>query len=264
MDADDISLPRRFERQLSFLLKTGSDVCGCYYKEMTHNGRFFMWNQRFVQSIQAMRFVGMFESPVAHPAVIARAEVFKNNPYELTESSYVNEDYHLWCKLMNQGVAFVQVPEFLFMYRNNRMGESSSKTDIQRRNQCHCALIQQQRTVGLNLLPEQQFLYLLNTMQDVNNELLHDCLTKMEKIKLLFVDRIKVTDRERAEIEEWVIQRSIRICFFALVKGNGSLRLFALKYLVNRPAWWLRKRTWLNLFYKTVWLFSGFRGKVIG
>lgn len=264
MDADDISLPRRFERQLSFLRKTGADVCGCYYKEMTHNGRFFMWNQRFVHHKQAMKFVGMFESPLAHPAVIAKAEVFKDNPYELTESSYVNEDYHLWCRLMNLNKTFVQVPEFLFIYRNNRMGESSSKTDIQRQNQCHCALMQQQRTVGINLLAEQQFLYLLNTIQYVDSKLLHDCLMRIEKIKLLFVERFEVSDQERVEIEEWVIQRSIRVNFFALVKGNGSLRLFALKFLLSRPAWFIRKRTWLNLFYKSVWLVSGFREKVIG
>ena len=124
--------------------------------------------------------------------------------------------------------------------------------------------MQKQHAVGFNLLAQQQFLYLLNTIQDVDSKLLHDCLMRIEKIKLLFVERFEVSDLEQNEIEEWVIQRSIRVNFFALVKGDGSLRLFALKFLLSHPAWFFRKRTWLNLFYKSVWLVSGFREKVIG
>ena len=67
MDADDISLPHRFERQLQWLEQTSADICGSWIKLFGNiHGNVI----KYPQTDEANRMRMIFDPPVAHPAVM--------------------------------------------------------------------------------------------------------------------------------------------------------------------------------------------------
>lgn len=113
MDADDIALPPRLEKQLAHLEKTGADICGCWIRFI--GDRHGEW--RMPVGDPAIRFYMMFNSPLAHPTILARASLMKANPYN-PEHEHA-EDYGLWCTLALQGARFANVPKILLNYRTH-------------------------------------------------------------------------------------------------------------------------------------------------
>lgn len=122
MDADDISMPERFEKQIQ-LLDGNSDI-GVASCLVTYAGDRFLqkgyasyvdWVNQQISSEQiAMnRFI---ESPIAHPSVIFRKSVIdRSGGYR---SGNFPEDYELWLRLMHNGVKFEKVKEHLLVWND--------------------------------------------------------------------------------------------------------------------------------------------------
>jgi glycosyltransferase involved in cell wall biosynthesis len=112
MDADDISLPDRFEKQLAWLQQTGTDVCGGWVK-LTGTWLHRVW--RYYGSGDAIRIKLLFGSAFAHPAVMLRASLAKANPY--SGSAHYVEDYELWTRLAGFGAKMTNYPGVVLRYR---------------------------------------------------------------------------------------------------------------------------------------------------
>lgn len=112
MDADDISLPDRLQKQMAWIQQTGVDVCGGWVK-LTGTWLHRVW--RYYGSSDAIRLKLLFGSAFAHPAVVLRASVAKANPYD-GNAHYV-EDYELWARLANAGVRMTNYPGVVLRYR---------------------------------------------------------------------------------------------------------------------------------------------------
>jgi len=112
MDADDISLPSRIERQVEIMRKYPNvDVVGCDYKIV----------DRYSNLIKLIKvpkknediFLSLcYGVPFAHPSVMIRKSVFLKFKYE---NSSV-EDYLLWTKIFNFK-NFYNIHDCLFLYR---------------------------------------------------------------------------------------------------------------------------------------------------
>lgn len=113
MDADDWSHPARLDRQ--FAMIDQADIIGCGVNIVDAHGqavvsmkRYQDWINTHVEHerIAAMRFV---ESPLVHPTVLARREVFelgyRDGPFP--------EDYDLWLRANEAGFRMVKVSEQL-------------------------------------------------------------------------------------------------------------------------------------------------------
>lgn len=124
MDADDISVPCRFEKQLQFLNNNpGIGVCGSsiqLFGEQTGVIRYPVENDEMFLFI---------ESCFAHPTVMARSDIFKSNKYN--ESIKVAQDYDLWTTLKGLGVQFGNIKDPLLHYRRSKIQISSSKRELQ-------------------------------------------------------------------------------------------------------------------------------------
>lgn len=98
MDADDISLPNRIEKQVEFLEKN-SDIafCGTNAWHINENGKKigFSCLPRTNDEINKFKF---YACPFYHPAVMVRSEVYKENFYD--ENFLYAEDYELWIRLL--------------------------------------------------------------------------------------------------------------------------------------------------------------------
>lgn len=115
MDADDICLPDRLEKQYKFM-EENSDVALSSCRFMTMKNGVYMsggaGGRSDNQAIRAMLLVG---NPILHPGVIARAEVIKSLNYDKTLTC--TEDLELWTRMAIQNHKIEILPECLMIYR---------------------------------------------------------------------------------------------------------------------------------------------------
>lgn len=116
MDADDISLPERFAEQLSFLdCKPNIGIVGSQIYIMREDGEIVATHSR-PESHKEIKFYSLFSSPMYHPTVMGRIEVFKSHHFNETFSN--SEDYELWSRLLFQtGIKFSNIQKPLLKYR---------------------------------------------------------------------------------------------------------------------------------------------------
>jgi glycosyltransferase involved in cell wall biosynthesis len=124
MDADDISMPERFAKQVAFLDANPQCVAvGARTLNITPDGlpitEFFRWGGP--AEIEARHLVG--RCSIAHPSVmIRRAALDKVGPYR---GSFA-EDLDLWLRLGEVGM-LANLPDVLLKYRLNSRSLSYSK-----------------------------------------------------------------------------------------------------------------------------------------
>jgi glycosyltransferase involved in cell wall biosynthesis len=115
MDTDDISLPDRFEKQVTFMEKN-SDISVC-------SGQIEEWSQNFSAKISDRKLplhhdgilkFAKTRSPISHPAVILRKSAV------LAVGGYPNvypEDYQLWGTMISEGYKFANLPDTVLKMR---------------------------------------------------------------------------------------------------------------------------------------------------
>jgi len=121
MDADDISLPRRFELQAAFL-EAHPDIQFCsglvefFPAEEMQDGmrRYQEWANTLVAHDEIAREI-FVESPIPHPTVMMRRDTL------LDLGGYRDrgwpEDYDLWLRAHEAGWRFGKVPEVVLRWR---------------------------------------------------------------------------------------------------------------------------------------------------
>lgn len=116
MDADDISLPERIEKQVYFLEKN-PDYALCGTNAVFINEQSKKTGKTALPvSYEENRFFLQFYSTFFHPAVMLRSEVYKQNLYD--EKFLYSEDYELWIRLFfSKNIKGVNLKENLFAYR---------------------------------------------------------------------------------------------------------------------------------------------------
>lgn len=118
MDSDDISLPRRFEKQLiEFQKNPNLDVIGCFAREIDAIGNLGVL--RTVPVSHDAITADLWVCPFIHPTVVfQREKILKIGSYDRT--ALRSEDYELWFRCAKAGFSFANVPEPLILYRFDR------------------------------------------------------------------------------------------------------------------------------------------------
>ncbi len=126
MDADDIALPTRIERQLYWADKTGADIVGSWVKFF---GSFDRRIWKGYQSDEAIKIDMLFKCPFVHPSVMMRRDMVKQLKYDpISEKA---EDYDLWVRAALAGCKMFNVPEVLLKYRKHTAQVSVVSADMQ-------------------------------------------------------------------------------------------------------------------------------------
>lgn len=128
MDADDIALPYRFERQLAWLQETGADITGSWIQ------RFKNQSKRVVKARKtdaAIKMEMLFCCPFKHPTVLMRTTMAKSLKYD--PAWLVAEDYDLWERAAEAGWKMTNVQEVLLLYRVHG-NQLSTATPIKQQN----------------------------------------------------------------------------------------------------------------------------------
>lgn len=132
MDADDISLPERIERQVSFLEnKPDFSFCGTNAVFINEKGRFI--GVSHVPASEGDIKTGIkYQCAFLHPSVVIKAEVLKE--YKYREGFLFAEDYDLWIRLLKNNFHGVNLKKRLLKYRilKASVSHSEKSRDIQK------------------------------------------------------------------------------------------------------------------------------------
>jgi glycosyltransferase involved in cell wall biosynthesis len=116
MDADDISVPSRFERQLGFLSENPDiDIVGGYIEEFDSDPNNPIARREVPTTHRAIQQMARFRSPMNHGTVMFEREaVLDAGNYRAVDRM---EDYDLWIRMLLDGATFANIPEVLLKVR---------------------------------------------------------------------------------------------------------------------------------------------------
>jgi glycosyltransferase involved in cell wall biosynthesis len=112
MDADDIALPYRFERQLAWLQETGADITGSWIQRFEKQSKHVVKARK---TDAAIKMEMLFCCPFKHPTILMRTTMAKSLKYD--PAWHFAEDYDLWERAAKAGWKMTNVQEVLLLYR---------------------------------------------------------------------------------------------------------------------------------------------------
>jgi glycosyltransferase involved in cell wall biosynthesis len=126
MDADDISLPNRFEKQLQYFKQHPEvDICGTWVEVFDGGNAVFKPYEKH----EDIRANLLFLNEIVHPSVMMRKSSLINHHLSYEESFINAEDYGLWVAAMDK-LRFANVQEVLLRYRLHANNVSFFQNEI--------------------------------------------------------------------------------------------------------------------------------------
>lgn len=117
MDADDVALPMRLEKQVAYMDKHPAvAVCGTWLKVISDT-KVEIWKAPTTHDeIQSLM---LFHAAIFHPTVIMRTKTIKRYNLRYSQSYHYSEDYELWVRIANYS-RLANLPEVLLHRRINK------------------------------------------------------------------------------------------------------------------------------------------------
>jgi glycosyltransferase involved in cell wall biosynthesis len=122
MDADDISLPERFQKQVAYLAAHQEiGVLGSNIDIIDENGNkdpTYTWHIGLPVDPEVIQWCLLFDNPIKHPTVIIRKSLL--NDVGGYPEDVVSQDYGLWMRIIKRSkIAILNEVLFLFRWHNS-------------------------------------------------------------------------------------------------------------------------------------------------
>lgn len=116
MDADDISHPDRFMRQIEFLESNPEiSAVGTSFYRIDKKDK-IVSSKKAPITYEQCKFIAPINSPILHPTLLIRKSVLLSvGGYN--QKFYLIEDYELFNRLIDRGFLIANIDEYLFYYR---------------------------------------------------------------------------------------------------------------------------------------------------
>ncbi len=145
MDCDDISLPKRLEKQVDFMERNPDiTVCGTHLKTIG-SGIASVWKTAETQEEIICNM--LFNSPMNHPTVVFRKEELGDYLYYSKDYPHA-EDYELWFRLSERfKLANLDSAQYLYRIHSEQVTSKFDKIKIESANKVRKSLL-------LKILPD--------------------------------------------------------------------------------------------------------------
>lgn len=150
MDADDISLPERFQTQFNFMEKNPDiDICGSWIETFGEN----KYVIKVPENNNDIKDELFFSCSMLHPTVIFKRDLSLQYSSDFPRA----EDYDLWCRKINE-LKFANIPKVLLHYRihNCQVGQANKTNQNQDSNLIRLRNLE---NIGLHLSNEELRIY---------------------------------------------------------------------------------------------------------
>ncbi|HXH19354.1 MAG TPA: glycosyltransferase [Chitinophagales bacterium] len=154
MDADDVSLPERLQKQVDFM-ETHSEVgvCGTWFQLFGNSGEIV----KYPEKDENIRIMMLYQTPFCHPSIIFRKDVFDKYGIRFLPEFIHAEDYEAWVRLAGL-THFANIPEVLLKYRIHEQSVSAAHQKIQERN-THRIIRRAFEKAGMSISDEEVHLF---------------------------------------------------------------------------------------------------------
>jgi glycosyltransferase involved in cell wall biosynthesis len=212
MDGDDISLPRRFEKQVAFMDKHKEiGVCGTFLKTFGYRKSVWPLPKQHDDILAGM----LFENMLHHPTVIIRGKMVSDFN-ELYKAEFMPaEDYEYWVRLGFLGVKFANIGEVLYRYRQHKKNVGRIYNVAQKRNSEKVRMILL-NNLGIQIKEEE---FLIHNILANGYHADKECIEKA----YLWLDKIKKVNREKKIYSESSLEKEIGRRWFKLCYNSTSL-----------------------------------------
>ena len=214
MDADDVSMPERIMKQVSFMERNPQVGISGTCSEIIGYG---MGHGNYSQDDQTIKFKLLHECHLMHPTLIIRKELIFDNDLFFNEQLRKNQDYELFIRAVDY-TQYANLPDSLLQYRQT---EANVKRDSY--NQQENVLVIQKKLfhkIGFEISNKQLELY-----KSIHNQsYLHSKEFLMEAFTLL--DGIAQSNNKKQFFEPEKFKAYIADLFENVcrnVKGTGLL-----------------------------------------
>lgn len=245
MDADDVSVAERFEKQIAEFKKDSQLViCGSFIKTFGNGVEEYIshipvTNAQIIASI-------FFVCPFAHPSVMIKKESLLQLNECYREEYKHSEDYDLWSRLVFIGHS-KNIPEFLLHYRIHDKQVSKVFQDHKYQSVSN---IQTNVLAQFSIIPTKiQSTFLLNVFKGISKQdknYLHIGLAFLNQLHHQFAIKYPTYIDEHSQV---VVARWVKIC------GNSGMGFVNLKFAFKLPFFkvkYLKFKDLVKLLYKTI------------
>ena len=180
MDADDVSVPERFEKELSYM--ESNPKCGLCGSWQRHYSPTYMWIHRTSVDDSDIRSELIFNCDMCHSTVMMRKDVFVNNDL-FYDRSIMAEDWDLWYRA-SDFMEIHNIPEILGDYREGVDNITAEKFESLSRESGILTARNIERTFGIDV-DEQHIPYLTgweNRISSLTGQEYQDALEREKKL----------------------------------------------------------------------------------
>lgn len=134
MDDDDISLPKRFEKQVEFL-ENNEDVIvlGTFIKVFTDDMKeYYSWITE--TNPEVIKILINFFNPICHPSVMIRKSFLEEKKLTYAKEYEFAEEYYLWNQIIQNGGKIVNLSDILLKFRTHHKRISENKNSSNKMN----------------------------------------------------------------------------------------------------------------------------------
>ena len=145
MDADDICLPSRLQKQYDFMESNSDiDLSSCRFLTLK-NGRYASGGCGGKGDFESLKALLLVTNPILHPGIIAKADVIKSLGYD--KNFTCTEDMELWTRFILENKRVEILSDYLMVYRLHDKQITETTLDKQKNE-----VIKVQRNYLSNLL----------------------------------------------------------------------------------------------------------------
>lgn len=233
MDADDVAASTRIERQVAVLAERPEiDLVGTGVEVVDgETGR--RLRPRPVRCLEpgGARFAALLATPAMHMTIAARAGAMRAHPYGGTPDSLHTEDYELFARMLDDGVAICNINEALMTVRVDPGSVSARHEGLQVENFVRCAARHLERTLGMRLDPAAHRVLVNRIDATVGAGELREGLRILDGIEREFLRR---EPDAAADVKRTADLQRVDVLVQAALRGRPGVRAMALPLALSR------------------------------